>query len=513
MKPRSQTTPPPPRASYDSRWYVPREFEEREAQRCLAHHQPVLLWGPRGQGCSWLCHRIADIWRLAGPGRASTIVDFRTFVASELDSLDSCLLTLAVKLERALAPPPPTSHDDASTGKPPPLPLTERWAAMPGAPNWRFSRTLESMLDGYIEHTDAQIETSAEIQRDKPPNVGAQPTSWLLVLDHADRVHECSFYEDFANLLRGCAEQDAPPWDRLLLMVAVSVPPEHLRTAQYASPFANLADPIEVGDLDLGQVTELAHSRGLPDWTAKDSDALCAVLGGHPHLSCIALDDLREGRYQLSDLASGADSTGTDPLRDSLMAAHMQRLRKRLDREPLRRAFVAILHGRGGGSREEINELVGRGLVTRSGEVYTVRYPVYRRLLNPGANVFDARADEGTARARPAWAKVAAGAAIGTMFLAVLVLLLPSTTWRLTVGGTIGLGVLVFIIVNSLNPAYFYRRLLAMTITCGLAIHATGFTVKAGSLLEWDNQTGGLFTIAWVALIGMLIWAEHREKP
>lgn len=513
--------PPPPDARYDPAWHVIRAFEETEARRCLDHRRPVLLWGPSGQGCSWLCGRIADTWRPPAPPGSpdspdseppgpttalpvTALVDCRHLLRSDLASLESCLLAMAEHMERSVDAPADT--------------VAERWATMHDAPNRRFARLLERLLE-------------------------RTPGGFLLVFDHADRIHEHPYYEDFATLLRSLAERPSAPWDRLRLIVAVSVPPERLRFKEHASPFANLADPIQVGDLSSDQLTDLAHGRGLDPWTRTESERLRAVIGGHPHLACIALDDLREGRYGLEDLEAdrvpGDSPPGDDALRGSLLAAHLERLRKRLSSEPLRRAFAAVARGQVGQggmpevSEADLDELMSRGLVARASDgTYTLRYPMYQRL--PGArgaaSVPDSDGAGGTDGADAAgtdpsgegpvdqpdaslsWPKIALGAALGAMLLAVLLLLLPSMKARLIVGGVIGLGVVIFLAVIARSPEYFYRRQLGLVIAAGLTIHATGFTVKAGGVFQWNSETGGLFTVAWVALIGMLIWAEHRER-
>lgn len=97
---------PPPGTRYLADWYVSRDFEERTALGYLTFGDPVLLWGPRDQGCTWLCHHLARTWRDLAPARQTLCVDFRTLGAKSLRSLDTCLMAMATALEDALPEAP-----------------------------------------------------------------------------------------------------------------------------------------------------------------------------------------------------------------------------------------------------------------------------------------------------------------------------------------------------------------------------------------------------------------------
>lgn len=236
------TTPPPPGTAYLPAWYIPRPALENRALATLANEQPVLLWGPRDQGCTWLCRHLAERWQAADgeAGRRLAVVDFRSLGSGALASFDDCLRAIAIAIEEWLDEDPDFQPERDS--------IAERWTTMRGDPKVR--------LKNYVGRTV----------------LPALPGPFLLVFDHADLVHSRPFYEDFAGMLRSWAEKTKyatlpnkhpTPWKNLRLLVAVSVHPARLRTKYYESPFVNLSDPIRVGDFDRKQITVLAEHHGL----------------------------------------------------------------------------------------------------------------------------------------------------------------------------------------------------------------------------------------------------------
>ena len=121
--------------------------------------------------------------------------------------------------------------------------------------------------------------------------------------------------------------------------------PARLRTATHESPFANLSDPIQVGDLKRVQVAELARVRGL-SLTGTDIARLMALVGGHPYLVCAVLDDLCDGHYSLDTLADGGPlgrlARRGQGLRDGYALADVDLRRRRTEHrdgeDPLGRA-------------------------------------------------------------------------------------------------------------------------------------------------------------------------------
>ncbi len=341
---------PPPGTRYLPDWYIARPFEEETALGYLAYGQPVLLWGPRDQGCTWLSRHLARTWQQAGaaegagsaPERCYIVIDFRSLGARDLESLDACLREIAEVLGDAL-PEDPTRE-----------PVAERWQRMHGSPKNR--------LTGFVRRVV----------------LPAMPGELLLVFDHADLVHAQPFYEDFAGLLRSWAEKgkDRQPWDRLRLLVSVSVPPARLRTAHHESPFVNLSKPIQVRDFEAAQVAKLARRHGL-DWSETELRSLMALVGGHPYLVRAVLEDVRNGRYRLADLAADKD------LGRSLIDEYLQRDRTRLAASPsLDEAFGQLVEDPAVEvTPAALDDLIRLGLVTQGpGGSHPVRYRLFQRL-------------------------------------------------------------------------------------------------------------------------------------
>lgn len=351
---------PPPGTAYLSAWYIPRSALENRALAILANEQPVLLWGPRHQGCTWLCHHLAERWQAEDPTRRIAVVDFRSLGSRALAELDDCLQAIAVAIEDGLEDDPDfRPGGDSESGS-----ISDCWATKRGDPKVQLKRFLRRTV------------------------LPALPGELLLLFDHADLVHTRPFYEEFAGMLRSWAEKAklAPgkgrtPWQKLRLLVSVSVHPARLRTRHHESPFANLSDPIQVGDLDRAQIADLArhHDLALSD---SDLEGLMRLVGGHPYLARAVLWDLRDGCYTIDDLLRGAS------LGCSLIADYLQRDQVRLDAAPdLGETFSELVERPDAEvPPEPLDELIRLGLVKQGPNgSHPLRYPLFARLLEERA--------------------------------------------------------------------------------------------------------------------------------
>lgn len=340
---------PPPGTSYDPQWYVSRPFEEKAALNYLFHKSPVLLWGPRMQGRTWLWNHVLTSWKESFPRGQFLLVDVRNFGPNALSSLDNCLRTLAEKMLH-------------STRR-------ERRAVM-----------LDDIWD---EDGDSKEECTDVVERHV---MMQQSGPLLLVLDHADVIHSRPYYEEFASLLREWAEASGHPWDRLRMLVSVSTHPARLRTAVHQSPFANLSVPIEVADLEHLQVERLVRLHQLR-WSSGELDMLMRSVGGQPYLLRAVLADVLDGRYSLGALSEGS------PIGRSFVANHLALLRARLDAdETLRSAFERLAcDSRSAVSEDVADTLIRQGLVKRTSDGHTVRYEIFKRLLAAAPTVRDSR--------------------------------------------------------------------------------------------------------------------------
>jgi hypothetical protein len=113
------------------------------------------------------------------------------------------------------------------------------------------------------------------------------------------------------------------------------------------------------------------------------------------------------------------------------------------------------------------------------------------------------------------WLSVACG--IGAVVIAIVLWLLPSSEWRLIVGGLLGLGVVVTAVMLWLNPAFFYRRLLAAALLGGLLANALGSgsvlvaSEQAAGWVQWDGAVSWSSFVAWGAAVVALVWGDLRQ--
>jgi internalin A len=114
------------------------------------------------------------------------------------------------------------------------------------------------------------------------------------------------------------------------------------------------------------------------------------------------------------------------------------------------------------------------------------------------------------------WLSIACG--IGAMALVVVLWLLPQE-WRAPVAGVLAVGLIVFAVVMSFNPKYFFRRWLVYVITGGFTVTALGFTLDAGlareldmGWLRWSGTVSHVFYAAWALLAAGLIVADVKTQ-
>ncbi len=245
----SDRVPQPPDAQYDLAWYVHRDQEELEALNKLRiASAPVVLQGPYLQGKGHLTSfLLQEIGRRVLAEDAPVVVirlNFGSLERTHLQSLDTLLYCIAKRAIEQAVP-----HRAQSI-------LDEQWQR-PGSANAKLARLL---------------------QRD----VLSQCRT-LLVLEKVERLHGCSFQDDFFALLRGWVEQtNQDPWNRLRILVTVATEPTLLDSLDHSSFFA-LANPVRVGGFNRPQTEQLAslYDLVLPSSVAEHLDA---TLRGHPYL-------------------------------------------------------------------------------------------------------------------------------------------------------------------------------------------------------------------------------------
>jgi hypothetical protein len=113
------------------------------------------------------------------------------------------------------------------------------------------------------------------------------------------------------------------------------------------------------------------------------------------------------------------------------------------------------------------------------------------------------------------WRFFSLACGFGAVLTAILIWLLPSNEWRAAVGGLVGLGLLVFAFMLSMNPTYFYRRTLSYVIPAGLLLNALGFTVDViapGGRFQWNGAVSGWFFVAWAVVVSSLILGDLKQS-
>lgn len=246
----------PPDAPFRSEWYVNRDREETEALNKLRSAvAPVVLQGPhlygKGTLLSYLLERSAEFSSTAGRAPCHVLrINVASLGPDALSSLDALLRMIG---RSALSLVEQVDAEEAERH------LQKVWQR-PGSAANKLTRLLRHDI------------------LDRGP--------FLLALEKVERLHGCSFQDDFFALLRGWAEKGAEaPWSQLRMLLTISTEPTLLDSLDHSSFFA-LASPIRLGGLTPEQVERMASLHGLP---AGSSVRMDATLGGHPYLVRLAL--------------------------------------------------------------------------------------------------------------------------------------------------------------------------------------------------------------------------------
>jgi len=128
----------------------------------------------------------------------------------------------------------------------------------------------------------------------------------VLAIDNFDAIFDYPAIEaDFCGLLRGWFEKvnTTPVWGQLRQLIVYSQESYGMMDINQ-SPL-NVGMAVELDELNLQQVTELARA-AVQSWQEAQSESLMAMVGGHPHLVQIALDQIRGRNLSLEALLGKA---------------------------------------------------------------------------------------------------------------------------------------------------------------------------------------------------------------
>lgn len=292
----------PPDAPFHGAWYVHREPEESEAfNKLRTAGSPVVLQGPhligKGYLLSYLVEQVVEHKLLGSVPCTVVRVNIASLDRESLGSLDDLL--------RALGRAALEQIDIESAERC----LQDIWTH-PGSGITKISRLFKYIV--------------------------LNRSSVLLVLEKVERLHGCSFQDDFFALLRGWSESGTTePWSRLRLLLTIATEPTLLDSIDHSSFFA-LANPIRLGYLSREQTDRMATMHGI---SAKSAalDQLEALTNGHPYLTRLALYQAAVREIRLDQIISSAHDTG-------VFAYHLKSLHRWIDEQQLLPMLKGILN-------------------------------------------------------------------------------------------------------------------------------------------------------------------------
>lgn len=329
----------PPKASYLPAWYVPRPDEETRALDCLeAPARPLFLYAPERHGKTWfLEHLLASV---RARGHFGVRVNLELLPVSARTSLDAFLAELSTRLYRK---------------------FESRLKGLPGSPS---GSSLAALLELVLQ--------------------AVAPQRFYLTFDRFDTLRDTMFYDGFvallAELIERSAQSAATPWPSLRLVLLSATAPDWLVRPMVARPFVAVSQ--ELLDFSSTQLLFLAKLYKLQP-TPKELTALQALVGGHPYLCRVAMYAAAVRGETLSDVLY---SRGTaSAVFDFFLETCQQRLTtqpglwptlERVLREQSLHALDRLLL-----PRLERMGIVRRKDPNGTQPEYTLRYPLYRRLL------------------------------------------------------------------------------------------------------------------------------------
>ncbi len=213
-----------------------------------------------------------------------------------------------------------------------------------------------------------------------------------LALDEVNRIFEYpDLSRDFLPLLRSWHESAAELeiWRKLRLVIACSTEVEvYVPLNANQSPF-NVGLPISLSEFTLAQVQELARRYGL-DGSAEgraslDLEPLVALVGGHPYLVRLALEELRR-QPTLEQLLQEA------PTQAGIYRHHLRSHLRLLQAHPdLWAAFRQIVLADEGVQLAPLlaYRLESLGLVRLNGNQALPRYELYRQYFSSQLQIAD----------------------------------------------------------------------------------------------------------------------------
>ena len=197
----------------------------------------------------------------------------------------------------------------------------------------------------------------------------------VLAIDNFDLIFDHPPIEtDFCGLLRGWFEKvnTSSVWGHLRQLIVYSQESYGIMDINQ-SPL-NVGMAVELDELNIQQVTELAKATN-NSWEEVQSESLMAMIGGHPHLVQITLDQMQGRNLSLEKVLSKAATE--EGIYGSFLVDRLQMLEAIPILREAMRMVVSNLEPVRLGARESF-KLASTGLVRASGNDCVPRCLLYR---------------------------------------------------------------------------------------------------------------------------------------
>ncbi len=337
-------SPPPPGAPYDSRWYLHRPAQEREALEHLkTAGTPVTIWGPARFGKSQLLHYLVEQVQSgdARKGQRSLVIEMNLRqLVPEPFSFDALCENFAADLVKKM------NGEDA-------------WVTTLVKSSLRWQLKLAAFMEDRV--------------------LRAAKGRVVLAIDEADALWRDPAHHKLYSIFRSWGEKRSEDgWSKLrfifLLPTTNTLSFEGPRDLN--SPF-NLATPIELTDLGIDQIIEFAQLQRVAWSRAEIENDVYPLVGGHPFLLHVLMNATRFSDTSLQALVRDADELAR------LFDNQLSQLVRAIELEPtVAKAMRTVLESPNEPLDEDLFLRLRRaGLVTRAGRGYAIRYGLYRDYL------------------------------------------------------------------------------------------------------------------------------------
>lgn len=337
-KPNTKTpmSPEPPGNPYTLEWYINRKEEEARAIDKLRYNSSsVAICGPRRFGKSTFLENLLERVIKDKPQNNLPIrVEMTKFYKAHISSLDDVLKELADILVNSVK----GKTDWISTS----------WVSDNPTTN------VEKLMENYIFPR-------------------AKDELLFLVIEKTDMAETWKAKEAFFGMLRSWLEKPHDPWQKLRLILTLSIPPSELIPDHNQSPFSN-CEIIRLKDFDQDQMQNLVGKYRL-DWSETQIKQIMGLVGGHPVLVRTIMYQAKKFDKKLEDLL--------DP-HHPIFEDHLEMFESILNKDKaLQKELELFKNGviRAASNSDTCKQLLNLGLLKKVRNKYCLSYPIYEKLI------------------------------------------------------------------------------------------------------------------------------------